>query len=80
MGKNSFLSYYKTILEKVSFDDKLVEKEYWKAKQFLTGNELQEFDNWMRSTGMIHKTSAAPVREFGFSLTDPSRQYLMQQD
>jgi hypothetical protein len=80
MGKNSFLSYYKTILEKVSFDHRLVEKEYHKAKKLLTSREIQELDNWMKKTGMIHNISVSPMSSYGMPLTDASRTYLVQQD
>ena len=78
MGNNSFLSYYKTILEKVSFDNRLVEKEYWKAKQFLKSHEVQELDHWLNSTGLIHKISAAPAGTFRLPAPDRSRQYQTQ--
>jgi hypothetical protein len=65
MSKNSFLNYYKIILEKVSFDQRLVEKEYRKAKRFLTGHEVQELDNWIETMGIIDKSSP-PVEKFGF--------------
>lgn len=80
MGKNSFLSYYKTILEKVSFDSSLVEKEYWKAKQLLQSHEVQELDNWLNSTGLIHKISVAPVGKFRLPPQGRRRQYQSQAD
>ncbi|GAA0880827.1 hypothetical protein GCM10009119_37970 [Algoriphagus jejuensis] len=63
MGRTSFLNYYKTILEKVSFDAKLVEKEYRKAKQFLRDPEKQELDAWLETTGLIHKLPPLALHE-----------------
>lgn len=67
MRNDSFLSYCKTILEKVSFDNRLVEKEYRKAKQLLKSHEAQELDSWMKSTGLIDKISGAPTSNYRFS-------------
>ncbi|RAI91415.1 hypothetical protein [Algoriphagus yeomjeoni] len=55
MEKGSFLNYYKTILEKVSFDSSLLEKEYKKAQALLDGSESQELDYWLNSSGLVHK-------------------------
>ena len=63
MGKNSFLDYYKTILEKVSFDQQLVEKEYRKAKQLLEESEAQELDNWLKSKGLVHTLASVHFEE-----------------
>ncbi|WP_439487426.1 hypothetical protein [Algoriphagus sp.] len=35
------------ILEKVSFDKHLLQKEYWKAKQVLRETEVRELDYWL---------------------------------
>ncbi|WP_339870365.1 hypothetical protein [uncultured Algoriphagus sp.] len=51
MNKNSFLDYYKTILEKVSFDGQLLSKEYKKAKQMLGASDARELDVWLKSKG-----------------------------
>lgn len=67
MRTNSFLSYYKTILEKVSFDNKLVEKEYRKAKQLLKSYEAQDLENWMKSTGLLDQISMARKGDYKFS-------------
>lgn len=50
--KKSFLDYYKEILEKVSFDPQLINKEYQKAKKYLSHSEVQHFDNWMQEKGL----------------------------
>ena len=55
MEKGSFLNYYKNILEKVSFDTYLLEKEYKKAKSILTGSAAQELDYWLDSKNLVHK-------------------------
>ncbi len=51
--KNSFLDYYKTILEKVSFDRSLFQKEYNKALQFLNGDEKDQIDQWLQLKGLL---------------------------
>ncbi len=45
--KTSFLEYYKMILQKVSFDKKLLAKEYLKAKRTLTKCENKRLDEWL---------------------------------
>ncbi|WP_057938540.1 hypothetical protein [Algoriphagus resistens] len=55
MNKNSFLDYYKTILEKVSFDEQLLAKEYKKAKKFLDNAEARDLDYWLQKKGLTHK-------------------------
>jgi len=40
------MNYFKTILEKVSFDKKLFNKELAKAAQQLKDHEYQELKNW----------------------------------
>jgi hypothetical protein len=42
----SMLEYTKTILEKVSFDKKLFEKELYKAIKYLMPPELKELEQW----------------------------------
>lgn len=51
--KTSFLEYYKTILEKVSFDGNLVRKEYAKAKNVLQQDEMKELGEWMNNNGLF---------------------------
>lgn len=60
MKKGSFLNYYKTILEKVSFDIHLLEKEYKKAQALLDGSESKELDYWLGRTGLVHKIRCLP--------------------
>lgn len=52
--KTSFLEYYKTILERVSFDRNLFTKEYGKALRLLTDEETAELQRWLRSKGHDH--------------------------
>lgn len=42
----SMLAYTKTILEKVSFDRKLFEKELMKSIKYLIESEVQELERW----------------------------------
>ena len=42
----SMLEYFKTILQKVSFDQYLFEKELIKATQLLIPQELEELKGW----------------------------------
>ena len=48
----SFLDYYKTILEKVSFDQALLQKELNKALNTLEPNEATLLKNWVISRGL----------------------------
>ncbi len=45
--KRSYLEYYKTILVRVSFYNKLMRKEYLKAKSLITPLELKSLDRWL---------------------------------
>jgi len=45
--KKTFLDYYKEILEKVSFDSNLLNKEYQKAIRCLKPSEVHQFNNWI---------------------------------
>ncbi len=63
MAKNSFLDYYKTVLEKVSFDSRLVAKEYGKAKELLQESERKELDDWVKRAGLATCLSHAIPRE-----------------
>lgn len=48
----TILEYSKMILEKVSFDLKLLEKEYNKAISMLTPIEIRQLDFWVKQKGM----------------------------
>jgi hypothetical protein len=47
--RNSFLDYYKMILEKVSFDPELFEKEFRKAIRSVEKHEADQLAAWVRS-------------------------------
>ncbi|MBV6639604.1 MAG: hypothetical protein KI791_02750 [Cyclobacteriaceae bacterium] len=53
MNSNSLLNYYKTILEKVSFDDFLVKKEYKKALQSVDPSERPKLERWVNENRLI---------------------------
>ncbi|HZY80795.1 MAG TPA: hypothetical protein VFE50_14830 [Cyclobacteriaceae bacterium] len=46
---NKFFEYYKTVLDKVSFDYDLFAKEYRKAVNLLTSEETAALNDWIRS-------------------------------
>ena len=51
------LEYIKTILEKVSFEPFLFEKEYNKAKVYLSNDEMNELSYWCSlKFGMQYRT------------------------
>lgn len=49
--KNTFLDYYKMILDKVSFDGDLLAKEYAKALNILNQDEARTLEHWVKSRG-----------------------------
>jgi hypothetical protein len=56
----SMLEYTKTILEKVSFDRKLFEKELRKALRYLLEPELRELERWcMERFGLRYRLVGA---------------------
>lgn len=58
--KQSFLDYYKYILEKVSFDKELLKKEYKKAINFLKKEERRQLNKWIQSKGL--KLQPIPIK------------------
>ena len=48
----TFFEYYKTILDKVSFDPALFRKEYQKAKNSLGTSEIQDLNRWLHARGL----------------------------
>ncbi len=44
----AMLEYYKTVLQKVSFDAKLFSKELKKAVSRLLPNEIEELRSWLQ--------------------------------
>jgi hypothetical protein len=59
---DSFLDYYKTILQKVSFDQALFQKEFRKALSNLDPKDGAQLKNWLISRGLLASTE--PVRSF----------------
>lgn len=47
--KTTFLDYYKTILQKVSFDKNLLSKEYKKAITHLEYHEVRRLNEWLKT-------------------------------
>lgn len=58
--QNTFLDYYKMILDKVSFDPQLFLKEYRKALGLLSAHEVNDLHSWLDSKGLLplHKRTA----------------------
>lgn len=53
---HNMLDYFKTILDKVSFDLKLFEKELRKALKSLVAEEIEELKRWcFKNYGESHK-------------------------
>lgn len=48
--KNSFLSYYKMVLEKVSFHPRIFRKELKKAFTMLSVEERDQLKQWIRNS------------------------------
>ncbi|MEQ9377655.1 MAG: hypothetical protein RIG68_20885 [Imperialibacter sp.] len=51
--KTSMLEYFKIILGKVSFDRKLLRKEYRKSLARLSKGEAKELKDWAKNNGLI---------------------------
>lgn len=56
--KQTFLEYYQIILEKVSFNKDLFQREYIKAKKYLNEKEIVLLDAWVQSTGRLQLVQA----------------------
>lgn len=56
--KRNMLEYTKMILQKVSFDRKLFEKELSKAQRELRPKEKHELMNWVKTTYQIQEASS----------------------
>lgn len=52
--RRASLEYCKFILEKVSFDDQLFEKELQKAVKMLTEKDLADFVDWVKKRFTNH--------------------------
>lgn len=55
--KKSMLEYTKIILKKVSFDKKLLLKEYKKAKALLQPHEVQALRVWIRTGTFLRQSN-----------------------
>ena len=51
--QNTFLDYYKIVLDKVSFDHQLFMKEYRKALGLLSAREADDLHSWLDSKGLL---------------------------
>lgn len=51
--RTNFLEYYKLILDKVSFDKQLFQKEYSKALTRLPARDKRDLTSWVRSKGLL---------------------------
>lgn len=63
--KTTFLDYYKTVLDKVSFDHQLFAKEYRKAIERLDSREVKDLNGWLQSKGfqpILSNTTGAQLR------------------
>ncbi|UZR98495.1 hypothetical protein [Chondrinema litorale] len=58
MEEITWLNYYKTVLEKVSFDAFLLKKEYEKAKKMLLPHQHIHLDSWMQQKGYLTKLAS----------------------
>ena len=61
---NSFLDYYKVILQKVSFDQALFRKELNKAFNSLNSNEAAQLRNWLITSGLLPGETEEPNTAF----------------
>jgi len=72
--RNSYLDYYKLILDKVSFDDNLFMKEYKKALNMLTADEAEALQRWLRSRGHpVHQVTEKKVFQSVFEPSEVNR-------
>lgn len=53
--KISYLNFYKYLLERVSFDNHLLSKEYRKAIRDLNENEKRELWEWLNEVGLASR-------------------------
>jgi acyl carrier protein len=57
------LDYYKTVLEKVSFDIKLLRKEYFKTIKRLNKEDIAELIDWLNTNHLINKYMKIEIYE-----------------
>ncbi|UXP31726.1 hypothetical protein N6H18_15360 [Reichenbachiella agarivorans] len=55
--KTSFLSYYKLILDRVSFSEVLFDKEYKKAIKQLVREDRESLDKWVSNHPVYKRKS-----------------------
>ena len=60
----TFLDYYKTILDKVSFDKKLLKKEYSKALRHLDPPERKDLIDWAKQEGFHYQLEYEKIKVF----------------
>lgn len=68
--RNSFLDYYKMILDKVSFDNNLFAKEHRKAIRMLAANEADLLNRWLEARGLL--VSSRREKPVAFNKHEPS--------
>jgi len=61
--KKSFLDYYKYVLDKVSFDQNLFNKEFQKALSKLEKQDEKKLLKWIREQGLATKLAPSKVRD-----------------
>ncbi len=54
--KTSFLEYYKLILDRVSFNEQLFQKEYRKAMKVLDSTDREKLKDWAASQILAKST------------------------
>lgn len=62
--KTSYLDYYKTVLDKVSFSHQLLKKEYRKALSILKPEEKAYLNNWMKDRGLAVDNATTTASDF----------------
>jgi hypothetical protein len=74
---NSFLDYYKIILQKVSFDQALFRKELNKALNTLEPRDATELRSWLNSMGLVPHATDKVIHIPGDDLIRQSRKSLI---
>ena len=59
----SFLDYYKYVLEKVSFDENLFNKEFRKALNMLEKHDEKRLLQWIKDKGLNSNLVSVKTRE-----------------
>ena len=82
------LEYYKSILERISFDKELFNKEYYKAKETLNQEEQDELVKWIDdmkleqkvNKGEIFRKALYILDEMGYSVTGMNEETSFKKD